>query len=1707
MTNLATRLLGRWIVEMVAVHMADQKSLNGDKLFTKVAGIDDEAWGEVLSAFRSSVSRLTAYYHPVIRTLKSVEGYAEYQCDAHETSTWLRNNTPSGSALLICMNEVSPEAQSLENLFTIDEARLLGENGLEILYKLLAEEYSVYGQEMEALKGFFEMLNRRIFEPQLRNVLSFMAAILQSDSVSMVDKIQQNLDQLLLFRDRRFSLKSGEGYPRLRRNYLLSRLERDGRAAKQEDYIENLYAFLDKTTNENGGHELWEQDGVDREVFRKQALAFIHNQSYDLLQYEFDHIEAALSFRAGKESFQDRFNKFKEQSERENPWTPEQQRIAADMLEAVQDNENPDAAELFRQEFGDELKVVPTFAKEIERKINRLKQFPEYGELSDALLRESMLLLEEQGEEGIAPGTTFVLRLTDNRFNEQAYAMLRFHLLQLEKLTGYIRFDASSMPLELADQEKNKDVSFRLTLCAYGQEGTSSNFKWIDAFSGTLPSMIEKLKENSVIPYFQKFSGNEMRQVDICGIVRDNVKGYIAAGETEIQTATETFESFANSYTTMLRSALEGGVGSIDYEQLEDRLAKLLQDAYSNAHAAKYVYQAIGLFGALDRFQRKMSDSVGSVQERVLTLFNPLRLLSYAKRLSRVRDVLRCWMDAPEDGFGNELTAYLEHLQEETAHLFPRYFTVEGASGQYLIEQQERMGEGEFAINGKAGGESGFVHTFAEEFLSTVRTYLEVYPYAADCLDLVFLYCPHSEYVTKAIDQVFKHMKNVRKVKAIIHSATQGAAIHEQLNAWVNQEERYTENHNSFPRVEIQVIAESSLNEMMKTVNNYLKDADIGILVNYFGQSSHIQQRLERVSVEISDNWFDTLYREPLKQGDAVKRISFVSEKLPKLMQSFYQLQAVLNMNEAIASDEHYLLRNFVSVSDNADSVLMNYLHEQCNWTFFMDRYLDKSLLRHVSSKAHIIKYKSNAGKNKDWRTLLSSSRYIRKLSEKKTDHAYYDRLHQKYMQLLKNDQIDLQAIVQATERIQDISGGIVLRAIGPGKYAHELMAMYLSTQARTAKDDELVVWSVCDELPWFNGSSRRPDLVRTSIMRQGERFRLAFELIELKFISYTIFDTERFDAIKQVKAGMELYRNRFLFGERPSRAELGRKELTHYLLEYGTYSTAEAVLLRQFQGVPIELIDASVSGSIDTFVYTSNMQDRSMMEGHVDGYQTELLNNEYMNHIYNRAYILKALGASQESEEEVPEYGQLQEWAGFVVEKLGVMIDESQDEPESQETGGAEAMMVAETRLVYGDERTDVEVLAAVREISAITQAAPAAEIKSELFIGVEEEHCYPELLALRDERMSDDGQPESIDSLVEGYQRKLKYNFNQRGIPIKIVDSFIGVSVIRMIVEIPADKSYSSIENRAQDIYLWLELTALPMIALRNGRINIDINRLKPETVYFENFMQLVRSEYPPERLKGKLIAPIGVGQLRELIAMDFSSSNTPHLLVGGATGSGKSVTINSIILAMMCMYTPSEVQFMFIDPKNVEFQIYENRMHTKQIITNIEDAIHALEQLVEEMETRYRLFAQESATSIDEYVELTGRSMPRLVMVFDEFADFMEREKNLSSRVESAIGRLGAKARASGIHLLICTQSPKADIVPTNIRNNLPARLALKAADHHASKIIINEEGAEKLGGKGDFLIRLDMPETVRAKSPFLTPLVKRALLKHFENKQPG
>lgn len=1707
----SNNLLAKWVVKLVQEMFIQQQQQEADKLFIRIMGLDEQCWSAVLRQFSLQLEQLSASYKPVLRTLSSVEGYEAFSCKAHETSTWLRNNTRTGQALVIMMNSRTAEAQSLENLFTIDEARLLDQEGLRTLYQVIGQEFQIYKDEMSILQTFIEAYYE-IEQPQLRQLLAFLEAVLQEDSSSMINRVQGNLDQFGLFRDDKLQITKAAAARRLKQNYDLARMEKNGRTMKKAELLDNLKQFQNKVQQDSESTLRWEF--INWGDFYIDAEAFMERRHHSFLQYQLNLVMEAFNYRPEKKKLRDHLQDFKTEVELKQLLTEKRQALFDETTEMIDTDPDPSTIEEFMDEFVIELQSNTPLQRRLRTMLKKLREFPEYKDWIWGIFAEGVQLCEAHDEE-LSPDTQIHINIQQVSVNQGSLLALQFLLNTVSRWFSFVHI-AMDNAINAAPKPEHTAVC-HIALVRNGEElpEGSCSFKMIELNEPMLGSMLERLNETQKIVKVKHFLGNETQDTAILDELEESMRCMESGGKDRLASQALLFVEGLREYEQQFPEFISVGFAPEDAKLLEERLGLLLEKAHQSTHAVYHFYESLNLIGTYEWLDSLASDMVTKVTRRVVTLLNPLRLLGFTKRLQKLSDEWKRWFKAEHpfhSGMGN-LDMYLQQLKEQVAQLSPHYFAIHGDPSEFLVEREESLGEGVFLRTGTGGSDGSALETFGNELASVVREYLNVNVYARDCLDLVFLYCTNGEYVKRAL-HVISGLKKVKKMKLTVHSTSNSARLYEELNNWLAMEEQYAAKYYDFPVVEVAVVAASTVNELTNLLKERLHDADIGILVHYFDQSTCVQFGLERMQVQDSEDWFGTVYREPQYSNENIKRISMISDQLPRLMQRFYQIQYVLHSSSILGDQEHYLLRNNITMNDQNQRSLIDFMHRHMNWTFIIDRYLDKLLLGNVSPQAQIIKYKSNAGKDKQLRTLLSSSKYIRRLAAEQQDHEYFDRLYYKIVHLLQNEQLDQALVVGAIHMVKEVSGGIVLRAIGPGKFTHELLAMYLAMKARPLKERCLTVWAACDELPWFRDKGRRPDLVKIVINNESDRMQLHFEIVELKLIAENLFETERVDAIQQVKVGLELFCSQFDFARQPATASMWHRELIHYLLEHRSYEHGEAQLLEQLYRTEPAQIDTSFSGAIDTFVYNSQLYDLPAMQGQTGGYASELLAGHYTNHIYNRSYILRALGVGKEPV--IPSFDVLPDKQQFVAERLrGGMGDSEakqtavdkedklQDEMEWEHiTDKSVAGQIDAARI--GDEAGDrVEVGAYMP--SQTTGKPRPAECEAES--GLSPSNLYPEVEALQELQQVDEEEQSDLEHVVTEYKRKLRVSFHQIGIDIRIVEAYIGISVIRLIVEIPPDKSFSSIANRANDIYLWLRLSSLPLIALRNGSINIDINREVSETVYFERYMQQIRQEYPRAKLAGKLIAPIGVGQLRESVVMDLSSPVTPHLLIGGTTGSGKSVTMNGIILALMCLYEPAEVQFLFIDPKKVEFMAYEGRRHTRQVITELEEAIVVLEELVEEMDRRYKTFAAEGVSSIDQYVELVGQPMERLVVVFDEFADFMEREKALSGRVEGAILLLGAKARAAGIHLLICTQNPKADIVPTNIRNNLPARLALKTADHHASKIIINEDGAEALGGHGDFLMKRDAPETIRGKSPFLTPRVKRLLLQHFKMDKIG
>lgn len=317
------------------------------------------------------------------------------------------------------------------------------------------------------------------------------------------------------------------------------------------------------------------------------------------------------------------------------------------------------------------------------------------------------------------------------------------------------------------------------------------------------------------------------------------------------------------------------------------------------------------------------------------------------------------------------------------------------------------------------------------------------------------------------------------------------------------------------------------------------------------------------------------------------------------------------------------------------------------------------------------------------------------------------------------------------------------------------------------------------------------------------------------------------------------------------------------------------------------------------------------------------------------------------------------------------------------------------------------------------------------------------------------------------------------------------------------------------SDDIARVMEAKSVRIIAPIPGTnlVGVEIPNKNPQTIFLKS---VINSEKYLNS-KAKLKLAIGKGTLGEISILDLTEM--PHLLIAGTTGSGKSVSLNTIIVSLLYQLKPDEVKFVIIDPKKVEMSLYKGlEKHyllkfdgiDESIITKKDNAILALRSLEKQMDTRYDILAEAGKRNIDEYNQEMKKAkkeiMPYIILMIDELADLMM----YSPRdVETPIARLAQLARAVGIHLIVATQRPSVDVITGVIKANFPARIAFQVATRIDSRTILDEIGADKLIGKGDMLYQKPGSSSpIRMHGAFVTLKEIEDLVDHISNQpQPN
>src|SRR5512143_2466330 len=277
------------------------------------------------------------------------------------------------------------------------------------------------------------------------------------------------------------------------------------------------------------------------------------------------------------------------------------------------------------------------------------------------------------------------------------------------------------------------------------------------------------------------------------------------------------------------------------------------------------------------------------------------------------------------------------------------------------------------------------------------------------------------------------------------------------------------------------------------------------------------------------------------------------------------------------------------------------------------------------------------------------------------------------------------------------------------------------------------------------------------------------------------------------------------------------------------------------------------------------------------------------------------------------------------------------------------------------------------------------------------------------------------------------------------------------------------SRIVNLADDLALAMKSSSVRIVSPLPGKgaVGIEVPNNTRETVYFRQILETPEYQSAKSRLK----IPLGKDIFGQSVIA--SIDRMPHLLVAGATGSGKSVAINSIILALLYNARPSEVRLALVDPKMLELSMYEGIPHLlSPVVTQPKKAAETLRAIVAEMERRYRTLAEKGNKNIDSYNKAVPEAerLPYIVVIIDELADLM---MTVAREIEDSVMRLAQMARAAGIHLIVATQRPSVDVITGLIKANLPARISFQVSSKTDSRTILDANGAENLLGMGDML----------------------------------
>ena len=409
---------------------------------------------------------------------------------------------------------------------------------------------------------------------------------------------------------------------------------------------------------------------------------------------------------------------------------------------------------------------------------------------------------------------------------------------------------------------------------------------------------------------------------------------------------------------------------------------------------------------------------------------------------------------------------------------------------------------------------------------------------------------------------------------------------------------------------------------------------------------------------------------------------------------------------------------------------------------------------------------------------------------------------------------------------------------------------------------------------------------------------------------------------------------------------------------------------------------------------------------------------------------------------------------------------------------------------------------------LKKVSEATGKDDSKQSLSTVNTEDWKFPTLdLLSRRTNKADPGDPQKVADII-------REKFGEFGIDVKVGDAIVGPSVTQYRVTPPAGVKISRMTSMSEELTMALGVgdngtVRIAPVPNERSIIGVEVPNMKPATVGLREIL----SSNNWEELSANKSMAFALGRDNDGNSVVLDLADMPHVLIAGTTGSGKSVTIHSMLVSLLYHNSPADLRLILIDPKHLEFGLYDDVPHLlTPIVEDVKSTLSVLKWATDQMEYRLKLMRDYGVQNIASYnakvaeeqrkaaatapeeapddAEEPRQKLPYIVIAFDELQDFIKAKPG-GKEIEAMLARIAAKARAAGIILVIATQYPKADIITTSIKANIPSRIVLKVVEQTQSRVALDRAGAEKLIGMGDLLyMTRKMSSPRRAQSAFVS-----------------